>query len=424
MYQQATLNNGIRVVTHDLKDRDSAAIGILVGVGGRSESDRIKGAAHFLEHIVFKGSKKYSCAQIKERVEGVGGSLNAFTGEERTCYYAKVPAPYVEQAFDVLADMFRQPLIRKNDMEKERTVICEEIKMYHDLPQYQVMDNLDRIMWPDHPLGMSLTGTLESVGKMTTGDLRDFHRSHYVTDNVIIAACGKVRHRQIEQMVNRMLKKTAVGQKVPFVPASNIQAHPRFDFNPKPTEQMHLALGTLGLDYSHPDKYALTLLHIILGGNMSSRLFTELRERRGLAYSISSGMKCLQDTGIFLVRAGVDNQKLVPAAELILKTIHKMTSGLIPDAEFRRARDYYLGQVLLGMEDTLDHMLWLADSLMSRDRLETRADIFRAVRRLTPSDIRRVARMIFSPERLNLALIGPLNDSQDKDLRRLFLHGR
>ena len=171
MYKKTVLTNGVRVITHDIKNRDSLAIGIWIGVGGRYEEDRLKGIAHFFEHIVFKGSAKYSCQSIKERIEGVGGALNAFTTEEQTCYYAKIPSKHIGQTFDVLADMVLSPKIASPDVAKEKTVVIEEIKMYHDLPQYFVLDLLDGLLWPGHPLGKTLTGTPETVSGLSSGSL-------------------------------------------------------------------------------------------------------------------------------------------------------------------------------------------------------------------------------------------------------------
>src|ERR1039458_3829680 len=188
------LPNKIRIVTQEFKDRESTSIGVWVAAGGRYESQENKGGAHFLEHIAFKGSAKYSCDEIKQLVEGMGGNLNAFTAEEETCYYAKVPASHLKETFDVLADISFFPKIALKDLEKERTVILEEIKMYHDLPQYHVGELLEELLWPDHPLGQSLAGTSKSVGGMTVFHLRDFKKSHYVPADTVISACGSMKH--------------------------------------------------------------------------------------------------------------------------------------------------------------------------------------------------------------------------------------
>src|SRR3989338_4742148 len=192
MYKKTVLNNGVRIITHDIRDRDSIALGFWIGVGGRYEDDRIKGIAHFLEHVVFKGSKKYSGEEIKRRIEGIGGALNAFTSEEQTCFYAKIPAKHINQTFDVLADMVLHPKITAVDVGKEKTVIVEEIKMYHDLPQYFVLELLDGLIWPGHPLGKNLAGTAETVTRTAPKDLKVFHNQHYAPGNIVIAACGRL----------------------------------------------------------------------------------------------------------------------------------------------------------------------------------------------------------------------------------------
>src|SRR5271154_855132 len=195
------LPNKLRIVTQEFKDRDSASIGVWLAAGGRYEAQENKGVAHFLEHLAFKGSAKYSCDQIKQLVEGVGGNLNAFTSEEETCYYAKVPANHLKQTFDILADISFFPKITSKDIEKERTVILEEIKMYHDLPQYYVGELLEELLWPNHPLGQSLAGTPQSVGDMTQAQIKNFQKCYYVPSNTVITACGALKHEDVVQLV-------------------------------------------------------------------------------------------------------------------------------------------------------------------------------------------------------------------------------
>lgn len=402
-----------------MKERESLSLGIWVGSGGRHEDDRVKGIAHFLEHIAFKGSRKYTCDEIKENIEGIGGSLNAFTTEEQTCYYARIPAKHLEKTFDVLADIVFYPSISAKDVDKEKGVIIEEIKMYHDLPQYYVLEILDKLMWPDHPLGKNLAGTVESVSQISPQDLRAFHHQHYTARNVVISACGKVNHKSVIDLVEKKLNKVHQGEESDFIKTNDRQAKPRVNLYRKDTEQMHVALGVFGLDNRHPDRYALALLNIILGGNMSSRLFNEIREKRGLAYSISSSVRYLHDTGMFMVRAGVDNQKIVPAIELILKELKKVKANGVTADEFTRAKDYYLGQVILGLEDTLDHMLWMGESMMIYNHIRTLKEIISFITKVKKDDLQRVAKAVLKEERYNLALIGALKDEQEKYLRSL-----
>jgi len=419
MYKKQTLKNGLRVVTHSVKDRDSIALGIWIGVGGRYEDDRLKGVAHFLEHIVFKGSQKYICEEIKILIEGVGGALNAFTSEEQTCYYAKIPAKHLNQTFDVLADMVFYPKVMPKDVNKEKTVIVEEIKMYHDLPQYFIMDVLDGLVWPDHPLGKSLPGTQETVMGLSHKDLKAFHQKYYVPENIVIAASGNLSHEKILGLVQKKFGNLKGVYQGDYTQADNGQCQPRVQFCKKDIEQMHLAMGVPGYDENHCDRYALSLLSLILGGNMSSRLFVEVREKRGLAYSISSSYKAMHDTGLFLIRAGVDNTKIVEAVGLILKELTKIRRHGVDEGEFCRAKEYLSGQLLLGLEDTMEHMLWVGEGLISRGEVKTLQGILKEFAKIKKEDIQRVAKDILSPNRYNLAVVGPLNDHQDKALKDL-----
>ncbi|NTV28953.1 MAG: insulinase family protein [Candidatus Omnitrophica bacterium] len=419
MYNKATLSNNLRVISNELRDRESVAVGVWVGVGGRFEDDATKGAAHFLEHILFRGSLKYSCTEIKGFIEGVGGNLNAFTGEEQTCYYAKVPAKHFELTLDILCDMVFFPLIQKNDLERERGIILEEIKMYNDLPQYYVLELLDGLVWPEHPLGKSLAGSKETVSGMNRTDLRDFHRRHYAPDNVVVSVCGNFSHEWLVDFLEGKLGNFPSQKREECLPFKGLQKKPRTRFFRKNTEQMHLALGIPSLRHDHQDIFALAVMNVLLGGNMSSRLFDELREKRGLAYSIYSTTKTYADTGLFMVKAGVDNKKLVEAVELILKVLRQLRRSAPKDVEFERAREYFLGQFLLGLEDTMEHMMWIGESIIERDRIRTLGEVVYRVNSLTPEDIRRVAADILKEKRFNLAVVGALEESQEQELQAL-----
>lgn len=419
MYNKTTLPNGLRIVTHHMKERDSIALGLWVGVGGRYEEDRLKGAAHFMEHIVFKGSRKYSCDEIKMLIEGVGGTLNAFTSEEQTCFYAKIPSKHLRQTFDVLADMVVYPKIDSKDVNKEKTVIVEEIKMYHDLPQYFVLELLDGLVWPGHPLGKNLAGTPETVMGISNADLKRFHTDYYSPTNIVVAACGNLKHEKIVELVKKNFSHLKETPKKAFVHFDAAQTQPRTHFFKKDSEQMQLALGIPGYDEHHKDRYVLSLLSIILGGNMSSRLFVEAREKRGLAYSISCSYKALYDTGLFLVRAGVDNQKSVEAMTLIFKELDKIKRSGVNESEFQRAREYLLGQLLLGLEDSMDHMLWLGDALISKNKTKTLKSIIKLFEKIKKEDIKRVAKDVLNTQRYNLALVGPVTVQQEKQLTEL-----
>lgn len=410
MYKKTKLDNGLRIVTYRMPKMQSVALGIWIKVGSRYESDKRRGISHYLEHLLFKGTEKYSCRKIKESIEGVGGSLNGFTTEELTCYLVKIPGKYLDLALDILADMVIEPTLSLADIEKERGVILEEIKMYKDHPASYVYDLLDRLLWPKHPLGMSVLGTEETVASLQRKDLCLYKEQYHVSSNIVISAAGLLEEERFIQKVKVRFRHLGNGNINAPPPAKQRQNKPQIDILQKDTAQTHLALGFRSLKRDHPLKYAVALLHVILGANMSSRLFHELREKRGLAYEIGSLVKCYQDTGAFIVHAGIDNRKLEEAIILILKELGKLKSKLVNADEFRRAKEFYVGQLQLVLEDTLDQMLWMGESSVTLDKTYTLEQIIREIKKVKLEDLQEVAKIIFREDNLNLALIGPLKD--------------
>lgn len=395
---------------------ESVSVGIWIGCGGRYEDAKRAGISHFLEHIVFKGTKKRTGRELKQAIEGIGGSFNGFTAEEFTCYLVKVLNKHMPLALDVLSDMALNPLLKREDIERERGVILEEIRMYRDIPMHFVHEILDSLLWPGQPLGMPLAGTAESVSSITRDMLRDYKNAHHNPSNMIIVVTGAFKEGSLVPIITRFFKKISKGAQSSFLPAraSQVKAQAKIVF--KKTEQMHVALGVHSFKRNHPDRYALSLLNIILGGNMSSRLFHELREKRGLAYEIGSQVKRYKDAGAFIVHAGIDNKKLIETVELILKELSLMKKALVKDDEFNRAKEYYRGQLLLALEDTMDYMLWLGEGFILHDRLRTPNEILKQVDKVTPHDLRRVANKVFNTRDLNLALIGPIEDKMRKKI--------
>lgn len=424
MYKKTVLDNGIKVVTLNLPKRQSVGAGVWVGVGGRYENFANKGIAHYLEHLAFKGSRKYDCRQIKESLEGVGGSLNGFTAEELTCYLTKVPAKYLALGLDVLCDMVFNPLLKEEDVEKERTVILEEIKMYKDLPQHYVQDLLDLLLWPEHPLGESLTGSIETVSSIKAKDIVDFKNVYYNFGNAVVSVCGGLEHAEVVAQIKNLTKRKAAGPKAGFVKWEAEQLESRVNLFFKETEQTHIAMGFLGVKREDPDRHVLGLLNVILGANMSSRLFEEVREKRGLAYAVHSQAKCLNDTGCFIVDAGVDNQKVLETVEIILKELQRIKDELVLKDELKRAKEFYAGQLMLALEDTLDHMLWMGEGTITLDKVFTLKEILAEIAKISVKDIQRVANEILKGAKANLAIIGPLAPTVKTTLQDLILTPR
>lgn len=419
MYEQLTLDNGMRCVGFNIPDRDSLSVGIWINAGGRHEPQSKCGISHFLEHLLFKGTIRRSGEKIKEEIEGRGGSINGFTTEEFTCYLVKVLNRDMDAAIDILSDMVLNPRLALDDIEKERTVIIEEIKMYKDLPMHYVHELLVELLWPNQPLGKFLAGTVETVSKIRRRDLTVYKNRFYNPSNIVISACGKMDYRNFFDCCEKYFKSASKGPKSFFKKADENQRKPKFKVLFKETEQTHLSLGTHAFSRTDPDRHALNFLHIILGGNMSSRLFRELREKRGLVYEIGTQVKKFRDTGAFVISAGVDNKKIIKSLELILKELKSIRKKTVTKDEFERAKEFYRGQLLLALEDTLDHMLWMGEHMVTENKIPTPQEILDEIEKVTPEDIKRVANRVLKTSHLNLALIGPIKNLEEKKLSQV-----
>ena len=420
MYEKSTLDNGLRLVTHSMRHMESAVIGLWVGTGGRYEVKSNKGIAHLLEHLSFKGTRKYSLKCIKESVEGLGGSLNAFTSEEFTCYLVKIIGRHLPLAVDILSDMVLEPLLLKKDLEKEKSVILEEIKMYRDLPQSYVGELLDTLLWPGHPLGMSLAGTLESVSMLKVSDVVDFHGKFYQPANTVCAVSGNIEHEVVLRQLSGLFLKAKSKPAIVAKKVSTAKNGIKTNFFYKDTEQSHLAIGYHSPGRDHPDRHVVGLLHIMLGANMSSRLFHEVREKKGLAYEIGTHVRYFRDTGAFVIHAGVDNHKVSSAISVIIKEMRRISNRLVTKEEFSRAKEYYTGQLLMALEDTLDHMLWIGEQEIALNRIKSMQEALDEINKVNIDDCLRVAGSIFRKNRLNVAVIGPHVCKEQAAIERIF----
>ena len=408
MYRVTQLKNGLAVATAEMPHMASLSLGLWVGVGGRHEPAALNGVSHFIEHLLFKGTKKRSAREISQAVEGIGGYLNAFTSEENTCFYSKARHDRVDELLDVLVDMFLNSRFDPVEIEKERGVIREEVAMYLDQPSHHVQELLNETLWPNQPLGRPLTGTMKTVDAMSRAELVSFQRSNYVIGATIIAAAGNLAHRQIVNAVGRVASLFPAGKRPRFSPSRNGQTGPRLRLFTKKTEQTQMALGIRTCSRHDERRFALRLLNTILGENMSSRLFQVVREDRGLAYNIYSSLSFFDDTGDLVISAGLDTDNLPKALKLIMRELRRLTEAPPHAGEFRRARDYVLGQIDLGLESTENQMMWLGEQLLGYGKILSPSEIKRRLSEVTAAAIRSVARDFFRPERLNLALVSPL----------------
>ena len=413
-YHRTQLPNGLRIVSAPRWEAESTAIGIWVGVGARYEGSRVNGISHLLEHLLFKGTRFRSSRQIKEAIEGAGGSLNAFTDEEFTSVVAKVQPKNLETAIEVLTDMVLHSELDPRELEKERQVVMEEIRMYRDLPMHYVHDLLNSLLWPNHPLGRDIAGTPDSLKRISRKDIRLFQRRYYAPRNVVIAACGRLTHRALVEAVTRSWRSVSPGRPSVCRRAVERQRRPRLKIEAKETEQSHFSMGFHAFPRNHPQIHALSLLNVVLGGNMSSRLFQRVREDRGLAYEIGSQIKRFRDTGLFSISAGVEHKHLDPCLRVVMEELRRIRRKPVSPKEFEQAVEYLNGQVLFALEDTTEHMCWIGECEMLLGHVEPVELILAQLSRVKRGDLTHTARSLLRREHLSLAVIGPVKPRVQK----------
>ena len=407
------MKNGIEVILKPMPGFSSVATGIWVRTGSRYEEYSENGSAHFLEHLLFKGTQKRTGEELKRLVEGVGGLFNAFTTEEVTCYYIKMPlSKHLPLSLDVLSDMIARPSLPEEEFERERNVILEEIKMYLDIPAAHVQELFSELLFPGHPLGRFIAGTPETIKGLTRDRLFDYWQRFYRGNSLAVGIAGDFDPEKARKEAEDFLEPIAGGEGPHFLPVSEKEPGPSFSFFAKDTEQVHLCLGGRGVSSEDDRRWPLSLLSVILGGNMSSRLFAEVREKRGLAYQISAGASSYADAGIFEVEAGTSTKTLKEALKVILSELARIKEEPVPGEELTRARDFVIGQTHLGLEGTSEYMKFLTGQLITRRRIETPEEIIAKISAVTAGEIRAVAREILTAKNLNLSLIGP-KESQE-----------
>ncbi len=413
MHKLKILEDGLRVATLPMEYMESVAIGIWIRAGGRFEESQNNGISHLLEHLLFKGTANRDMMTIKQEIEGRGGSFNGFTSEEHTCYLVKVLSKDAELGLDILSDMVLNPKLDKEEMQKEKDVIVEEINMYKDIPSHYVHEILAEMMWPRQPLGFPLAGTAESVRAITRDDLLKYKEAYYNPGNMLVAATGKIEEEVLAELSQKYFRRAASGPISKFQKVILEQNEPVLKLTTKDTEQTHVALGFHAVDRFSPDKHVLSLINIILGANMSSRLFHIVRDEMALCYEISSSIRRYEDCGAFVVSAGVDNKKLVKSLEIILKELARMKREAVSAEELRRAKEYYKGQLLFALEDTMSHMLWLGEKIISNEKDFSVKSILARIEAVTPEDLLRMANDMFKNANMNLAVIGPVKNDKD-----------
>lgn len=412
--KRTRLDNGLMIVTESIPTLRSVALGIVIGAGSGDELESEAGLSHFSEHMAFKGTKNRSAFQIAVDVDAVGGRMNAYTGKEQTVFFAVALDKHVKVIADVLSDIFLNPLLDEKDIDMERDVILEEIKMYEDTPDELIHDLFNETILQGHPMGKPTIGNVESIKKFKQDSFLKYRKRLYTPDNVIISAAGNLNHDELVEILASFLKGFAgVKEKRTYEPP---KFKPQIRIKTKKTEQLHLCLGVKGFSQLAEDRYAFAVLDNILGATMSSRLFQEIREKRGLAYSVHSMGNPFRDFGTFYVYAGTSRKNIKQVIELILAEFTKMKKSGMTKVELERAKENLLGRLVLGLETSSARMGYLARSEFYYDRIISIDEIFKKVEKVSQDDIIRIANQNFLDEYLNLTIIGDIKKAPLKTL--------
>lgn len=405
--QQTQLPNGLRILTSRIPQVESVSLGIWITVGGRHEPAPLSGVGHFLEHLIFKGSPRRNARRISRDIEGRGGYINAYTQEESTCFYARVAFDRAAEVFDILADMVLHAKLAPPDLENERVVILDEIRMYRDQPQQLVHELLDEMIWSRHPLGRSLAGSEKTVGGMTRHQLSAWKEARYVPVNTIIAFSGRVEHEACVEQVRAAFGALPPGRRAPVRAVTSATGQEALRVVRRETEQVQLAMAFRLFGRDDPRRFALKLLSIMLGESMSSRLFNEIREKRGLAYSIQSEVDLHRDTGVLTIAAGMDPARTAKTMRLIFEQVRDLRRKPVRRGELQLAKDYATGQLRIGLESTESRVMWLGENMAAMGRVIQPQEMVDALAAVTAEEVLSVARAVFVRPRLSLAMIVP-----------------
>jgi predicted Zn-dependent peptidase len=404
-----TLPNGVRVITETMPHVRSVSVGIWIGTGSRRETPERNGLSHFIEHMLFKGTTHRSAEDIARSVDSIGGNLDAFTAKELVCFNTKVLDEHLSLAWDVLADLVLNPLFRPEDIEKEKGVILEEIKMEADSPDYLVHEIFSSNFWKDHPLGKPILGTRETVRRFDSDMIRNYYREVYAPANLLVTAAGNLTHERLVALVREHFESLPAGIQMPA--ESPPITHARIALrNKKSLEQVHVCLGVPSYPLPHQERFACYVLNTLLGGGMSSRLFQNIRERQGLAYAVFSELSPYRDTGCLSIYAGTSLESAPKVVESIVKEFRDLKENPVSEEELRRAKDHLKGSLMLSLESTASRMTNLARQEMYFNRFFTLDELIESIETVEAGDVQRIAQTFFDPKLIGLTVLGSLEN--------------
>jgi predicted Zn-dependent peptidase len=404
MVTREVLDTGLRLITETMPHVRSVSLGVWLTRGSRHESEDRSGIAHFVEHMLFKGTGTRTAEDIAQAIDSIGGQLDAFTAKEYASYYIKVLDEHLPMAVDLLSDIVMNPNFAADDLDKEKKVILEEIKMVEDTPDDLVHELFTQHFWEGHALGRPILGSKETVESFTAEILRQYFRTSYVAPNLIVSAAGNVEHANVRDLIASAFDKLPSTQAL--FQDETPRVLPQVIVRAKELEQSHLCLGTNSYPQNHPDRYVSYIMNTVLGGSMSSRLFQNVREKRGLAYAVFSGLSAYRDAGNITIYAGCANEAVPEVVDLCVEELRGMKQA-VPDTELRRAKDHLKGSLMLSLENTASRMSHLARQEIYFERHFSLDETLAGVERVTPADVARVATDLFSNGSLAATVVGP-----------------
>jgi predicted Zn-dependent peptidase len=414
MYKKTILNNGLRIITVPQEQSQTATVLVLVGTGSKYEKKEVSGISHFLEHMLLKGTaKRPTEMDIFGAIDGIGGAFNAFTGEDFTGYYAKVQSSKFEFAFDWVSDIFLNATLPAEEIEKERGAIIEEINMFYDHPMRYIWDLWNEVLYGDQPAGWNIAGTKETVSNIKRGDLASYRKSQYVASDTIVCISGNFKEEEAIALAQKYFSGISSSNPFPKPAVLESQKNPEVLVRYKDNSQTQIALGVRTYSHSHPRKYALEMLNSVLGGMASSRLMEEIRIKRGLAYDVHTENIMNSDTGSLVVSANLDTSRLQEGLKVVLAEFKKIAEAKISGEELKKAKDNYIGRNSIALESSHALASFYAEQELLEGEILTPEEIFAKINSVTAEEILAVARDIFKPEKLNLALIGPFQEKEE-----------
>ena len=413
MHKLKVLPNGLKIITTPIEGTKSVTVLCLVGAGSRYETKDINGISHFLEHLFFKGAERYkNAAEVSSAIDSVGGDFNAFTGKEYAGYYVKLASHQKEVAFDMIGDMMLNATLIEEEINKERGVILEEYNMYQDTPMYQVGWDFERLLFGDQAMGWDQIGTKETINSITRDQIVDYKHALYTPDNTIISVAGNITEDEAIDLVKKYFPFKDDKHTIEPKPYIKMDTSKKVILQNKKTEQAHLIIGTEGVPARHADEFTEKILSVILGGNMSSRMFLNVREAKGLSYYIRTTTDDYNDVGAISTSAGVDLSRVDLAIEAILEEYRKITEEKVGDIELNKAKEFMKGKIILRLEDSEEYAHLMGKQALLYPEIETVDDILKKIDAVTADDVLRLSKELLQEDKFRMALIGPYDDEE------------